>query len=121
MTFVLILAFFHPFCASGGGGERVLWKMLHTMNELSFNKKINVSVIIYAAEGDKTGKEILKSACERFGIEVGSSMPIEFIFIPSTIVFLLKPEAWPRFTMIGQSIGSMIVAWYGLTRATPDT
>lgn len=116
-----LLAFYHPFCASGGGGERVLWKMLHTMNELNQKKRMNVSVVIYAAESNKTGEDILKDACNRFGIEVGKSMPIQFIFIPSNIISLLKPESWPRFTMIGQSIGSLMVAWYGLTRATPDT
>jgi alpha-1,2-mannosyltransferase len=116
-----LLAFYHPFCDSGGGGERVLWKMLHSLNELNKLKAINVSVVIYAAQGNKTGDEILKSACERFGIDVGKSMPVHFIFIPTNLITLLKPEAWPRFTMIGQSIGSIMVAWNGLKGSTPDT
>ena len=28
------LAFFHPYCSSGGGGERVLWKIVQALGEI---------------------------------------------------------------------------------------
>jgi ALG11 mannosyltransferase N-terminus len=31
------LAFFHPFCSSGGGGERVLWKMIEALERFEYD------------------------------------------------------------------------------------
>lgn len=31
---VLVIAFFHPYCSAGGGGERVLWKMVQVLGDL---------------------------------------------------------------------------------------
>ena len=28
------IAFFHPYCTGGGGGERVLWKMIQVLGRL---------------------------------------------------------------------------------------
>lgn len=28
-----VIAFYHPYCAAGGGGERVLWKMIQALEE----------------------------------------------------------------------------------------
>ena len=47
-------------------------------------------------------------------------MKVDFIFIETKLIRLLHAEAWPRFTMIGQSFGSMRVAWRGLKAVTPD-
>jgi hypothetical protein len=30
-----VVAFFHPYCSSGGGGERVLWKMIQVLGDLA--------------------------------------------------------------------------------------
>lgn len=132
-----IVGFYHPFCASGGGGERVLWKIVHTLGVLHSRGAINLHVVIYAA--GTTGKitdggSLLRSAQERFGIDLGncqgqppisgrapSTMPIEVVFLPAWAVRLVQPEAWPRFTMLGQSLGSVILAFLGLLRATPHT
>ena len=43
-----IIAFFHPYCCHGGGGERVLWDMiLCLLTNVSFN---HVKFIIYTGE-----------------------------------------------------------------------
>jgi len=34
-----IVGFFHPYCASGGGGERVLWKSIQALGELKDSSK----------------------------------------------------------------------------------
>ena len=93
-----VIAFYHPFCASGGGGERVLWKMIHTLASMHARGEFKFHVVIYAAEAssssssssfslsstaakaDRRGDEndrpskvkasILRGAEERFGIKL---------------------------------------------------
>ena len=143
-----VMAVYHPFCASGGGGERVLWKMLHTLGELHAEGKVNLHVVIIAASQGKTPEAILRGARERFGINVGAAavpagkdndtgtgkgkggaaadeagaprMPIDFAFVPPATVGLLAAERWPRFTMVGQSLGSLAVCWAGLAACGAD-
>ena len=43
------IAFFHPFCASGGGGERVLWKAVEALGELN-DRGLLLKVIIYTID-----------------------------------------------------------------------
>jgi alpha-1,2-mannosyltransferase len=38
------LGFFHPFCSSGGGGERVLWKMIESLERFEYD------IIIYTVD-----------------------------------------------------------------------
>ena len=45
-----VIAFYHPFCASGGGGECVLWKMLSTLQTLTQDGSLKLHIVIYAAE-----------------------------------------------------------------------
>jgi alpha-1,2-mannosyltransferase len=42
-------AFFHPYCSSGGGGERVLWKMVQVLSDLHY-KGWHVDVVIYTVD-----------------------------------------------------------------------
>jgi len=116
-----LVAIYHPFCASGGGGERVLWKLLDTLASLHSRGALRLHVVIFTADQGKSSQEILKSAQNRFGIDlVACGMPVDFIFIPMSLVRLVLPETWPRLTMVGQSLGSLLVAGYGLLSATPD-
>lgn len=34
--------------------------------------------------------------------------------------FLVEDATWPRFTLLGQSLGSIILAWEALSALTPD-
>ncbi len=36
-----IIGFFHPHCSAGGGGERVLWKIIQALGELKEGKLIS--------------------------------------------------------------------------------
>lgn len=38
------IAFFHPYCSSGGGGERVVWKMVEALEPFDY------SIVIYTAD-----------------------------------------------------------------------
>lgn len=127
-----VVAFYHPFCASGGGGERVLWRMLATMQDLHAQGGANVHVLIYASDQGKSRAEILRGAKDRFDIDLLrcqrsssssslSPMGVDIVFLPKRLTRLLDPEAWPRLTMVGQTLGSVAVSCYALVRATPDT
>ena len=43
------IAFFHPFCSAGGGGERVLWKIVEALGHLN-DQGLALKVIIYTVD-----------------------------------------------------------------------
>lgn len=43
------IAFFHPFCSDGGGGERVLWKMIQALGDFH-DEGIKLNVVIYTID-----------------------------------------------------------------------
>lgn len=56
----ITIGFFHPYCDSGGGGERVLWIMIASLLQ---NKQINNQIIISIYTGDigKNKEKILSN------------------------------------------------------------
>lgn len=48
-----VIAFFHPYCAAGGGGERVLWKIIEVLGEL-YEQGFDMEVIIYTIDPPST-------------------------------------------------------------------
>ena len=44
-----IIAFFHPHCAAGGGGERVLWAILQALGEIH-QQGLALKVVIYTID-----------------------------------------------------------------------
>lgn len=47
-----VVAFFHPFCSAGGGGERVLWKAIQVLGDLH-DKGLPLEVVIYTIDAPK--------------------------------------------------------------------
>lgn len=45
----MTLAFYHPHCSAGGGGERVLWKAVEGLGELR-DAGMKLRVIIYTVD-----------------------------------------------------------------------
>lgn len=43
---------------------------------------------------------------------------LHFVFLKSR--HLVEDSSWPRFTLLGQSVGSMVLAWEALTGLMPD-
>ena len=43
---------------------------------------------------------------------------LHFVFLNSRQ--LVEDRAWPRFTLIGQSLGSMYLAWEAMSKFVPD-
>ncbi|KAJ7532229.1 hypothetical protein O6H91_14G078300 [Diphasiastrum complanatum] len=104
------VAFFHPYTNDGGGGERVLWCAVKALQELV----PDVTCAIYT--GDATTPEALaQRALSHFGVH---------LFRPIRVVKLerrkwVEADTYPRFTLIGQSFGSIILAWEALMKFTP--
>lgn len=136
----LTIGFFHPYCNAGGGGERVLWCALQAMANyyqiqqqkiLKNNKNKNTNnndnttepfpylqVVIYTGDIDATPAAILQKVKERFNITLPVSFDLSFVKIRSRTYL----EAWryPRFTLLGQALGSLYVAIDCLCKYNPD-
>ena len=55
-------------------------------------------------------------ALDTFGIDI--TVPLRIV--PLHSANLLSPDRWPRFTMLGQSAGSIYVAWECVNQVLPE-
>ncbi|TKA75879.1 hypothetical protein B0A55_04859 [Friedmanniomyces simplex] len=112
-TFEGVIGFFHPFCNAGGGGERVLFAAI-----LATQKRYpNALCVIYTGDHDASKDQILTNVRNRFNIELNAAR-ICFLYL-STREYVLASK-WPHFTLLGQSIGSLILGWDAVTLLVPD-
>ena len=65
---VRYVAFFHPYCNAGGGGERVLWCAVMAMHK----HYPDVHTVVYTGDTDATPEQILATA--RVSVRVCSSV-----------------------------------------------
>ncbi|KAB5595180.1 Alpha-1,2-mannosyltransferase [Ceratobasidium theobromae] len=109
----IVVGFFHPYCNSGGGGERVLWAAI------SYLQRTNSHVInvVYTGDTDATKEEIIAKVKTRFDIILDPSS-LEFVFLQER--WLVEDTTWPRFTLAGQSLGSMMLAYEAMRGLIPD-
>lgn len=101
----------------GGGGERVLWVAVKQLTLLKKEERDPVRVIVYSGDRDATPVEILKKARDRFGIAI-DPVDVDFVFLSSRS--LIEARYYPILTMIGQSLGSMMLALEAAWRFQPD-
>ena len=108
-----IVGFFHPFCNAGGGGERVLWAAIKATQK----RWPNAICIVYTGDHDATKSTILERVASRFNIHL----------YPPTVVFLylstrhwVHRSKWPHFTLLGQSLGSLILGYDAFSLLVPD-
>lgn len=108
-----IVGFFHPFCNAGGGGERVLWAAVRTTQK----RWPKTKCVVYTGDHDANKDAILRRVQSRFNIHLH----------PPTITFLylskrhwVLASTWPHFTLLGQSLGSMILVWDAFSLLVPD-
>ncbi|KAF9175124.1 asparagine-linked glycosylation protein [Mortierella sp. AD010] len=109
----LIAGFFHPYCNAGGGGERVLWTAIRYIQE----NYPHVISVVYTGDTDVTKEDILERVKTRFNIELDPAL-IGFEFLKKR--YWVEDAKWPRFTLIGQSLGSIILGWEALRCVVPD-
>ncbi|KAK3812253.1 MAG: mannosyltransferase [Benniella sp.] len=109
----VIAGFFHPYCNAGGGGERVLWTAIRDIQQ----KYPNVLSVVYTGDTDVDKDSILERVRTRMNIELDPSM-IGFKFLKKR--HWVEGENWSRFTLIGQSFGSILLGWEALMHVVPD-
>ncbi|KAM0428991.1 hypothetical protein ACHAPT_006795 [Fusarium lateritium] len=108
-----VIGFFHPFCNAGGGGERVLWAAIRATQD----RWPNAKCVVYTGDHDVTKDAILSRVKTRFNIELHAPT-ITFLYLSKRDWVL--PSTWPHFTLLGQSIGSIILAWDAFSLLVPD-
>ncbi|XP_062303576.1 GDP-Man:Man(3)GlcNAc(2)-PP-Dol alpha-1,2-mannosyltransferase-like, partial [Osmerus eperlanus] len=106
------VAFFHPYCNAGGGGERVLWCSLRALQ----NRYPDLSFVVYTGDQGVTSHQILDGASRRFNIQL--PRPVQFVFLRHRL--LVEASLFPHFTLLGQSVGSIFLGWEALTEFVPD-
>ncbi|XGW18030.1 hypothetical protein V3C99_002548 [Haemonchus contortus] len=108
-----VVAFFHPYCNAGGGGERVLWCAIRTMQQ----KWPDVEFFVYSGDYDSTKEQILLKAKQRFGITVNPKN-VHFIFL--RLRRLVEADLYPRFTLLLQTLAGFILGFEALLKLNPE-
>ncbi|KAA3674212.1 alpha-1,2-mannosyltransferase [Paragonimus westermani] len=116
-----LIAFFHPYCTSGGGGERVLWSAIQAM----LSESIPGIIVVYThdpmcVEGRQ---QVFDNVRHVFGISLSTSQdkPTTVVhFVRLRSVKLLSPSLYPILTLAGQALGSILVGLEALARCPPD-
>ncbi|KAH8082473.1 mannosyltransferase [Cristinia sonorae] len=108
-----IVGFFHPYCNAGGGGERVLWTAIAFIQRT----EPDILSVVYSGDTDATKEQILAKVKARFAIDLSPSS-VHFVFLQKRR--WVEDKSWPRFTILGQSIGSMFLAWEAMNKLIPD-
>ena len=106
----VVVGFFHPYCAAGGGGERVLWHSIRALQKrYSF-----VRCVVYTGDVDKTPEAILSVVQTRFKLQLRD---VDFVFLRRR--GWVEARHWPRFTILGQSLGSMVLGLEAVLKLAP--
>jgi alpha-1,2-mannosyltransferase len=108
-----MLYIFFFFSNAGGGGERVLWTAIRDIQQ----KYPHVVSVVYTGDTDVSKEDILERVRTRFNIELDPSL-VGFKFLKKRS--WVEGANWPRFTLIGQSIGSIVLGWEALKCLVPD-
>eukprot|EP00930_Biecheleria_cincta_P097807 TRINITY_DN89495_c0_g1_i1.p1 TRINITY_DN89495_c0_g1~~TRINITY_DN89495_c0_g1_i1.p1 ORF type:complete len:548 (-),score=94.23 TRINITY_DN89495_c0_g1_i1:81-1670(-) len=107
------VAFFHPYAHAGGGGERVLWCAIRAVQQ----QHSGVACVVYTGDTGVKPEEFLAQAKKRFGVELDGK-GVHFAYLTGRR--WVDAASWPRFTLIGQSIGSMMLGWEALCLFRPS-
>ncbi|KAI9829101.1 MAG: asparagine-linked glycosylation protein [Thelocarpon impressellum] len=108
-----VIGFFHPFCNAGGGGERVLWAAIRATQR----RWPRAICVVYTGDHDVDKAAMLSRVQTRFNIDLH----------PPTVVFLylstrryVLSQTYARLTLLGQSLGSLVLAHDAFTLLVPD-
>ncbi|KAI2788607.1 GDP-Man:Man(3)GlcNAc(2)-PP-Dol alpha-1,2-mannosyltransferase [Penicillium oxalicum] len=108
-----IIGFFHPFCNAGGGGERVLWEAIRA-TQRRWPKAV---CAIYTGDHEVNKTSMLERVENRFNIRLHA--PTVVLLYLSTRKYVVA-SSYPHLTLLGQSLGSLIVAYDAFTLLVPD-
>ncbi|CAI2167821.1 11172_t:CDS:2 [Funneliformis geosporum] len=98
---------------SGGGGERVLWTVIRSIQE----RYQNIVCVVYTGDTDVTKDAILEKVKIRFSIKLNSDN-LFFVFLKKRK--WVEDSRYPRFTLLGQSLGSIVLGFEALVKLTPN-
>ncbi|XP_015601200.1 GDP-Man:Man(3)GlcNAc(2)-PP-Dol alpha-1,2-mannosyltransferase isoform X2 [Cephus cinctus] len=107
-----VVAFFHPYCNAGGGGERVLWAAINAIQ----TKYANVHIAVYTGDLEADPEQILKRAEKAFNIKLKPN--IQFVYLHRRK--WVEADMYPYFTLLGQSLGSVWLGFEALDSLQPD-
>ncbi|CAG0884765.1 unnamed protein product [Cyprideis torosa] len=99
----LLIGFFHPYCNAGGGGERVLWQAVSAIQK----RHRRAHITVYTGDPPSECKSILGKVEERFGLQVSAQ---SLRIVPLSRRWAVEASTWSRFTLLGQSLGSVYMA-----------
>ncbi|XP_049540398.1 GDP-Man:Man(3)GlcNAc(2)-PP-Dol alpha-1,2-mannosyltransferase [Anopheles darlingi] len=108
------VAFFHPYCNAGGGGERVLWCAVRALQNRYDD---GVRLYVYTGDVDATASEILAKAERNFNLNLNADR-ISFVYLRKRR--WVEAACYPHFTLLGQSIGSIVLGFEALLKLQPD-
>uniref|UniRef100_A0A1B6K913 GDP-Man:Man(3)GlcNAc(2)-PP-Dol alpha-1,2-mannosyltransferase n=1 Tax=Graphocephala atropunctata TaxID=36148 RepID=A0A1B6K913_9HEMI len=103
---------FHPYCNAGGGGEKVLWCAIRALQ----NKYDNVNIVVYTGDVDVTPEKILALATRRLNTPLPRS--VKFVYLHTRS--LVEADRYPVCTLLGQSLGSVVLGAEAMLRYLPD-
>ncbi len=105
-----VLAFFHPFCNDGGGGERVAWNIVRVAQSTYGDA---FSYRLYHGDEAVSADAILAKTKERFGIAL--ALPVEFVVLQRRQ--WVESGPYPFLTMWGQAMGAVVLGLDALLAA----
>ena len=105
------VAFFHPYCDAGGGGEKVLWEAVRAINQ----SHPEYSIFVFTGD-DAPEDAILSRARSRFDLQ----LPEDLRLVKLKYRWLVEASTWPYFTLAGQSLGSIILALEAVIKLNPE-
>ncbi|KAL7107619.1 hypothetical protein ACP275_06G066700 [Erythranthe tilingii] len=105
------VGFFHPYTNDGGGGERVLWCAVKSVQEES----PDLECVIYTGDHEASPESLAARAIDRFGVKLVHAPKVVHLYKRKWV----EETTYPRFTMIGQSLGSVYLSWEALCTFTP--
>lgn len=106
------VAFFHPYCNAGGGGERVLWVAIKAV----LARYPDSNIHIYTVETAEP-QTIIDRAQNQFNVKVDKT---KINFIRLSMRRAIEAKTYPYFTLLLQSLGSMILGLEAFMKLNPD-
>ncbi|WFD42170.1 GDP-Man:Man3GlcNAc2-PP-dolichol alpha-1,2-mannosyltransferase [Malassezia psittaci] len=113
----VFIAFLHPFCNAGGGGERVLFEAIRVQQQDPYAICVVYTGDIQPLPNGVAKEEILAKAKERFGITL---RPEAVAFLPLHNRHFVEGSYWRHFTLLGQAFGANRLGYAAMSELVPD-
>nr|XP_022910599.1 GDP-Man:Man(3)GlcNAc(2)-PP-Dol alpha-1,2-mannosyltransferase [Onthophagus taurus] len=108
----LRVAFFHPYCNAGGGGEKVLWVAIQALQK----RHPEIEIFVYTGDVGVTPEEIKLKI--RNNLNVHLEEGVKFVYLSKRR--FVEAQMYPYFTLLGQSLGSIYLGYEALKSLSPD-